>query len=85
VTAAQFAAWLTLNLIPFSVIGGALVVAGLYYDRINTPTSRRIFCGLVVALAGSSALSAATVIYDTCTDPAIVGTWWWWAFGCYLR
>jgi hypothetical protein len=82
-TAVQFAAWLSMNLVPFSVIGGLLVMAGLHYDRVNTPASRRIFCGLVVAVASSALLSAA-VVYDECSNPTI-STWLWIALGCYLR
>jgi hypothetical protein len=70
-TAVHFAAWLYANLIPFSVIGIALVIAGHYYDGQYTPAARRVFCGLVVALVLSAYLSAAE-IYDLCNDPQYV-------------
>lgn len=84
-TAPQFAAWLALNAVPFSVFGILLVIAGLYFDRVSTPASRRIFCALVVAITLGAVLSAATVVNDQCTDPNYINTWWWYLWGCYLR
>lgn len=80
----RFAAWLYLNLVPFSVYGCLLAAAGYYYDQKRTPASRLIMALLVAGLLASASISAAQV-YDMCNDPAWRDTWWWYAWGCYLH
>lgn len=80
-TAQLLAAWLWVNLIPFSTIGTMLVIAGHCYDRVDTPQSRRVFAMLVAALIACVWLTWA-VVFDQCSVTSGI---WWWLEGCYLR
>lgn len=78
-TARFIAAWLLVNLLPFSAFGFALFVAGQYFDQKNTRQARLVLGALVAGLIATVFVttSYAVVVYDPCNDPSYP-TWLWW-------
>jgi hypothetical protein len=89
-TELNIARWLHFMLVPFSLFGFSLVVLGLLSDQNSPVAERARFWLRAVTVTWSLALLLGTgvfaaAVYDICTDPQYVNTWWYYAWGCYLR
>lgn len=84
----------------FSLSGFVLALVVTVFDDDPLPqAARRLITALLIAIGFSLSMFGATTfaattdkpvttsvpVYDMCNDPAYQGTFWWYAWGCWLN